>query len=91
MYRSATTGFSDEPLAALEAVERRIQGPGIDLEDVARVGLDHLRETEAVLRSAAQGLEDDEVEGALEELDAESAADSLPSPQPRPCPCTWPD
>ena len=55
-------------------MQRRIQRPGVDLQRIARARADHLREAVAVSRPPAQGLEDDEIERALEELDPTEAA-----------------
>jgi hypothetical protein len=51
-------------------MEGRIERPCLDLEHVVGVRADHLREPVAVPRPPAEGLEDDEVECALEELEA---------------------
>ena len=50
-------------------MQRGIDRARVDLEDAASRGVDHLHEAVAVARAPAKRLEDDEVEGALEELD----------------------
>ena len=55
---------------AFEAMESGVERTGVDLEDVAGVELDGLADAVAVLGSPAESLEDQEVERALEKLDA---------------------
>ena len=50
-------------------MQRGIDRARVDLEDAARGGVDHLHEAVAVAGAPAKSLEDDEVEGALEEFD----------------------
>src|SRR5436190_2225218 len=57
----------DEP-AAFEALQRRQQRTGIDLEDAARHLLDATRDPEAVHRLEAERLEDEQVERALNDV-----------------------
>src|SRR5262249_10131526 len=59
-----------DELLSLESMERGIDRAGVDLEHAARGGVDHLNEAIAVARTPAQRLKDDEVERALEDLDA---------------------
>ncbi len=53
----------------LEAVQRRIQRAGVDLQPLAGVETDGLADAVAVPRSGLQRLEDEEVERALQQLD----------------------
>src|SRR5262249_43095403 len=53
----------------LETVEGGIQRSGVHPQRVARAGADRLRDPVAVLRSPRQRLEDEQVEGSLEQLD----------------------
>jgi len=54
----------------LETVQGGIEGAGVDLEDVVGVGFDGLADAVAVAGAPAEGLQDQEVESALEQLDA---------------------
>ena len=47
-------------------MERRIQRPGLDLEQVFRRALNVLRNRVAVSRSGQQGAEDEQVERSLQ-------------------------
>ena len=49
-------------------MERRVEGALLDLENVARRGLDALGDRPAVARLGGDGLEDQDVEGALDEV-----------------------
>ena len=51
-------------------MERRVERSGVYLQRVTRVGANHLRDAEAVLGAPPERLENDEVERALEQLDA---------------------
>jgi hypothetical protein len=51
-------------------VEGRVEGSGFHLQDVPGIRADRLGDAVAVPRPPLQGLEDEQVEGALEELDA---------------------
>ena len=66
-----------DPLAPLEPVQRRVQRAGVDLQHVARVRADGLGDAVAVLRAPLEGLEDEQVERALEQLDAVLVAGAL--------------
>ena len=55
---------------ALEAVQRGIQRAGVHLQHIARARANHLRDAVPVSRTPAQCLEDDQIECALEQLDA---------------------
>src|SRR5262249_38292947 len=66
-----------DPLLALEPVQGGVERPGVDLQDVARARLDGLGDAVAVLRPPAEGFEDQEIERALEQLDAVLVARGL--------------
>src|SRR5689334_5135427 len=71
-YSLAVLGDSPlgrDPLSLRQSVERRLERARLDAQQVVRVGADHLREAIAVARPPAQGLEDDEVERTLEQLE----------------------
>src|SRR2546430_1478358 len=55
-----------QPFLFREAVEGGIERPRFHLQHVVGIGADHLRDAVAVARPPAQGLENDEVERALE-------------------------
>jgi hypothetical protein len=54
----------------LQAVERRVQRTGLDLQQVFRGSLNVFRYGVTVSGSGTQGAEDEEVEGALQKLHA---------------------
>jgi hypothetical protein len=51
-------------------MQRRIERPGVHLERVLRAGANELRDAVAVAWAPPEGLKDDEVERALQQLDA---------------------
>jgi len=57
-----------DPFAGLEAVQRWVQRPFADLEDVAGELLDPAGDGIAMRRPPAQRLEDQEIEGSLNEI-----------------------
>src|ERR1041385_7991295 len=68
-----------DPTLALEAMQRRIQRAGLNLEDVARPRPDGLGDAVAVLRSPAQRLQDQHVQSPLDMLRSEEHTSELPS------------
>src|SRR5262249_30051660 len=57
-----------DPAALLDAVQRRVERALLDAEQLARVLPDALDDAVAVERPGRERLEDEEVEGALEEV-----------------------
>ena len=57
-----------DPAFSLEAVERRVEGPLLDAEGVGAGGLDPLCYGVAVAGPPGEGLENERVEGAVEEF-----------------------
>ena len=51
-------------------MERGVEGPCVDAQSIARYGADELGEAVSVARAPAERLENDEIERALEQLDA---------------------
>ena len=67
-------GFADAPLglqpaALFEAMQRRIERAGFDLEQIVRLRADRLADAVAVLRAPLQGPQDQHVERALKQLE----------------------
>src|SRR5215831_17695897 len=62
--------FRPEPAALFEAVERRVERAGFDLEEAVRLRTNGLTDAVTVAGTPLQGPEDEHVEGALEELEA---------------------
>src|SRR4051794_40802537 len=58
-----------DPSACLESAKGGVERPIVDVEHAARDRLDRLRELPPVGGTGAEELEDDEVQGALEEVD----------------------
>src|SRR5262249_2214498 len=58
------------PFLLFKAVQRRIQGAGVHLQDLARARADSHADAVAVLGSPLQRLQDQQVERALQKLDA---------------------
>jgi hypothetical protein len=58
-----------DPSLRLEAMERRVQRAGLDLQEVFRGPLDVPRDCMAMARARQQGSKDEEVERALQEFD----------------------
>ena len=63
-----------DPAFGLQSMERRIQRPGLDLEQVFRGPLNVFGDRVAVGGSGKQRAEDEEVERALQQLNTGSAA-----------------
>src|SRR5262249_7033719 len=63
-----------DPALRLKTMERRIQRSGLDLEQIFRSPLDVLGNRMAVSRSFKQGVEDEQVERALQQLNAGRSA-----------------
>src|SRR4051812_48703598 len=61
--------FGLEPAALLETMQRRVERALLDLQPVFRDVLDPAQDAQAVHRTPAQRLEDDEVEGAADEVE----------------------
>jgi sulfatase modifying factor 1 len=59
---------TDNPPAILEAIQGRIQGSLSDVEDIARELLDALRDGPAVEGTRCERVEDEQVEGTLQEI-----------------------
>ena len=59
-----------DELLALQAMQRGIEGPGVDLEQVAGMRANRLADAVAMAGPPAQLLEDQQVERALEQFDA---------------------
>ena len=57
-------------MATADRVERGVERPCVDLQDITRSRLDRLGDPVAVPGAPLQGLQHEEVEGSLEELDA---------------------
>jgi hypothetical protein len=57
-----------------EAVQGRVERSRFDLQRVTRGRPDHLRDAVPMSGSPSQGLEDDHVQGALEQLDPGKSA-----------------
>src|SRR5690348_12217096 len=51
-------------------MQRGVERAGVHLQHVLRASADHLRDPVAVARTPAQGLQDDEIERALEQLES---------------------
>ena len=60
--------LSLNPILLLEAVERRIERSLIDLKHILRNMLDTLRDTPAVHRTESQGLQNQEIQGPLQQI-----------------------
>ena len=60
--------FRIDPALLLQAMERRVERPLVDPQDVARDLLDALRDAPAVHRLERQRLQDEHVERALQEI-----------------------
>ena len=58
-----------DPFLSLEAVQGGVERSRVDLQRLVGVGANHLRDAVSVTRPPAQRLQDDEVEGALKQLD----------------------
>jgi hypothetical protein len=61
--------FGSNPALLFQPVQCRVQGAGFRLQDLAGAGADRLADAIAMLRSAAQRLQNKHVERALEQLD----------------------
>ena len=58
-----------EPAPLHEAVQRRVERAGLDLQEVVGLLADHLANAVAVLRAPLEGPEHEHVKGALEQLE----------------------
>ena len=70
LIRLADTPFRFQLAALYQPVQRRIERPGLDFEQVVGLRTDRLADPMAVLSSPDQGSQNEHVEGALEKLEA---------------------
>src|SRR5262249_25000262 len=64
-----TFPFGGYPLLPFQAMQGGVKRPGLHLQDVARVRANHLADPVAMLRSPHQGLQNQQVQSALEQFD----------------------
>jgi len=70
--------FGAEPALFFEAMESRIERAVFNLENVERVGADGLADAVAVLGAPLESAQDEEVEGALQDVEFVHVVGSLP-------------
>src|SRR5690242_4353937 len=70
-----------DPFLPLQPMKRGVERAGVHLKDVSRVSANRLADAIAVLRAPAKRLQDEQVERALEQLDAVLVAWSHGFPQ----------